>query len=55
MNNLEILNPQRCAERSFRRGIHLGISAVALSTLLGQAAYGQSVQTADLTDFLYQS
>ena len=46
MNNLEILNPQRCAERSFRRGIQLGISAVALSTLLGQAAYGQAVQTA---------
>lgn len=46
MNTLELLNPQRCAERSFRRGIQLGISAVALSTLLGPAAYGQTVQTA---------
>jgi len=46
MKNGDALNPQPFAERSFRRGIQLGISAVALSTLLGQTAYGQTVQTA---------
>ena len=46
MKNDDALNPQPFAERSFRRGLQLGISAVALSTLFGQTAYGQTVQTA---------
>jgi iron complex outermembrane receptor protein len=46
MKNGDALNPQPLAARSFRRGLQLGISAVALSTLLGQTAYGQTVQTA---------